>query len=359
MPKQSQNEIDQMIQRARPSNRDLVRRDLMQGINSTVSNLVLKLCEYYYNDGTSKELLCLCGTVMCQYKGSRYNIPIEIWLQNDHPNSAPLAYVKPTLDMYVSQTSRDVHPDGTIIIPYIRNWRHPNSDLNHLLNAMSEAFSQSPPVFSSGGSTTPYPTSTASMPTPQTFITNTGPSTSQSYPHGYPQTQIPQDIYRESLQTAVLDKVRIRLDETIQIGNAQIDSLRRTEQDLTDGQKKLQTLINDAQQQQVQAQNYITNLRAKTNEMLEAAQKMPSSGKENSVKDDALITPAPVYKQLLQAYAEEHAIQDLLYYLADGLRKESIGLDIYLKHVRELSRKQFILRATMHRCRQIAGLSVK
>lgn len=85
--------------------------------------------------------------------------------------------------------------------------------------------------------------------------------------------------------------------------------------------------------------------------MSEATQKMSlsSSGKENSVKDDALVTPAPVYKQLssfiffyfldffifqkrlLQAYAEEHAIQDLLYYLADGLRRESIGLDTYLK----------------------------
>ena len=34
--------------------------------------------------------------------------------------------------------------------------------------------------------------------------------------------------------------------------------------------------------------------------MLEATQKMSSSvsGKENSLKDDALIAPAPVYKQL-------------------------------------------------------------
>jgi hypothetical protein len=31
--------------------------------------------------------------------------------------------------------------------------------------------------------------------------------------------------------------------------------------------------------------------------MSEATQKMSSSGKENSVKDDALIAPAPVYKQ--------------------------------------------------------------
>jgi len=42
----------------------------------------------------------------------------------------------------------------------------------------------------------------------------------------------------------------------------------------------------------------MTSLRTKINETLEATQKMPSSEKENSVKDDALTTPAPIYKQL-------------------------------------------------------------
>jgi hypothetical protein len=86
---------------------------------------------------------------------------------------------------------------------------------------------------------------------------NTGTNTSYSYPYGYPQTQIPQDVYRESMQSAVLTKVRNRLDDTLQISNAQIVSLKKTEQDLIDGEKKIQLLINDAQQQQTQAQVYI------------------------------------------------------------------------------------------------------
>ena len=92
-----------------------------------MSNLVLKLSEYYYNDGTSKELLNLSGTVACQYKGSRYNIPVEIWFQQDHPASVPLAYVKPTSDMHVSPSSKDVLPDGTVIISYLQKWRHVKS----------------------------------------------------------------------------------------------------------------------------------------------------------------------------------------------------------------------------------------
>jgi ESCRT-I complex subunit TSG101 len=126
---------------------------------------------------------------------------------------------------------------------------------------MSNAFGQSPPVYSNAGAiinttrSTPYPTTLSSMPT-----ATGGGSTSFSYPHGYPQIQIPQDVYRDSIQSAVLDKVRHRLDETIQIGNAQIDSLRKTEQDLMDGETKIQLLISDAQQQQVQAQVHISFL---------------------------------------------------------------------------------------------------
>ncbi len=63
-----------------------------------------------------------------------------------------------------------------------------------------------------------------------------------------------QDVYRNSIQSAALDKVRYCLQETLQIGNAQIDSLRKTEQDLIDGEKKIQNVISDVKQQQIQAQ---------------------------------------------------------------------------------------------------------
>jgi hypothetical protein len=66
----------------------------------------------------------LCGQfeISSFSKGSAYNIPVELWVQEDHPNSAPICYVKPTTDMYVSRNNDNVEPDGTIIIPYLRNW---------------------------------------------------------------------------------------------------------------------------------------------------------------------------------------------------------------------------------------------
>ena len=177
---------------------------------------------------------------------------------------------------------------------------------------MSEAFSQSPPVYSNVGAA-------AAASNHSTNVSMSTASASSSYPHGYPPTTLPRDVIRDSMQSAVLDKVRGRLRETVQLGNAQIDSLRRTEQDLTAGENQIQSLINEAKKQQVQAQvslsrsssllfhlvfifqNYLTNMRAKTAEMSEAIQRMsPSSsstGNDHSVREDALVFPAPIYKQ--------------------------------------------------------------
>ena len=109
-----------------PTNRDLVRREINQAISSPSATLILSVKKFIYHTGAAKELLCLEGTVGCTYNGSRYNIPIEIWLQQDHPMVSPIVYVRPTSNMYVSPSSRDVQPDGTVIIPYLRSWRHVN-----------------------------------------------------------------------------------------------------------------------------------------------------------------------------------------------------------------------------------------
>lgn len=61
--------------------------------------------------------------------------------------------------------------------------------------------------------------------------------------------------------------------------------------------------------------------------------------------------------RLLNAYAEEAAIEDTIYYIGEALRNDVIELEVFLKHVRQLSRRQFMLRALMQKCRQKAGLA--
>ena len=60
----------------------------------------------------------------------------------------------------------------------------------------------------------------------------------------------------------------------------------------------------------------------------------------------------------MDAYAEEMALADAIYYLGEALRRGILDCETFLKHVRNLSRKQFFLRATMQKAREKAGLPV-
>ncbi|CAF0798538.1 unnamed protein product [Adineta steineri] len=399
MAKQSQAEIDQMIQRSEYKNRDLVRRDIIQVLQSPQCNLILNLIPYYTNERIYREYLCLTGTVVCQYKANKYNIPIEINIHQNHPSQSPTAKVKPTSNMYISTTNPDVQPDGTIINHYLRSWRHPHSDLCSLINSFSQSFSQLPPVYSSStpvnqptpystntSQSTPYPSIT-SQPTPYpTNISQPTPySTSINQPLPYPtninqstpyptdtsfmpmpmpipmmtnshrhvaqtnESQNSGDVYHESLKSAVVNKISNRYKEITETKQNEISSLEKIQEDLNNGEQKIQSLINQIQQQQILIKNYLTTLTNKTNEI---SQK-PLQKSESAIKDDAIIISKPISKQLLQCYVEDHAIDDLLYYLSDGLKRGSIPLDIYLKHVMKLSRKQFTIRATMIKCREL------
>ena len=61
-------------------------------------------------------------------------------------------------------------------------------------------------------------------------------------------------MLRDSLQTALIDKIRDRLNDLTQLEKAQINSLKKTEQDLQDGHFKIESFIQNIQQQQIQAQ---------------------------------------------------------------------------------------------------------
>lgn len=53
--------------------------------------------------------------------GAVYNIPICIWLLDNHPFSSPMVYVKPTPDMLI-KASRHVDQNGKVYLPYLHEW---------------------------------------------------------------------------------------------------------------------------------------------------------------------------------------------------------------------------------------------
>uniref|UniRef100_A0A2M4AGB9 Putative vacuolar sorting protein/ubiquitin receptor vps23 n=1 Tax=Anopheles triannulatus TaxID=58253 RepID=A0A2M4AGB9_9DIPT len=369
--------------------------------------------EYVFNDGSTKMLLNLHGTIPVKFKGNTYNIPICIWLMDTHPKNAPICYVKPTPDMRI-KVSSFVDFNGKIYLPYLHEWNPKNADLLDLIQIMSVTFGDVPPVYSKGPET---------YPKQQPYMPPMPPTTSTSYMQPYPaqggfppypvpgagagyngygqppgpapgaagQVYLPygagagggggmppyppvpgsisstpalnqgtgtitEEHIRASLISAVEDKLKRRVHEKVNQCQAEIQTLKRTQMELNEGQSKIQDIMTRLQRDEQELTKSITVLKDKEKELERALESIEQV--DTIDVDEAVTTTAPLYKQLLNAYAEEAAIEDATYFIGEALRSGVIDLEVFLKQIRQLSRKQFMLRALMQKCRQKAGLSV-
>jgi len=167
---------------------------------------------------------------------------------------------------------------------------------------------------------------------------------------------ITQEHIKASILSAVEDKVRRRIREEFSARGAETDSLKKIGEDLNAGKGRLEQMMNRLNLESEELDRNIATLEEKQTEMTGLVSKLEES--EELDVDEAVSASAPLYKQLLAAYAEESATEDALYFLGEALRRGVIDCDVFLKHVRNLSRRQFMLRATMQKCRQKAGLVV-
>jgi ESCRT-I complex subunit TSG101 len=415
--------------------KDLSKRDISQALDY-FKELNPKQDKYVYPNGQVKDLLTLSGTVPVNFKGVRYNIPVQIYLSDLHPYTPPIAYVRPTPDMSIN-VSETVDSNGRVMLPFLTEWNYPHSDLYMLLNFMTIRFSEHTPLFAKSNASNgrninpsnsssnfannplPYPTDsrppypmpntyTSSMPsypsanssynydqaaTAQNNLPPYSSATSGVYPPAsnnpyYPMNNTPQiksassssmggqarissqpvqnnntgyqddtikpEYYRMSLISAIQDKVRIKYNENVEAKMAEIDSLKRVNDDLKRSQSYLDNLISDATNEMSSIERLTEQLKIKSVEITESLNRIQHRDKANI--EDAIVTPMPLYRQILQLYAEELSIQDLIYYLSEGLSRNSISLENFLKQIRLLTRKQFMLRATMQKAREKAGL---
>ncbi|EDM07247.1 tumor susceptibility gene 101 [Rattus norvegicus] len=371
--------------------RDLTVRQTVNVI-AMYKDLKPVLDSYVFNDGSSRELVNLTGTIPVRYRGNIYNIPICLWLLDTYPYNPPICFVKPTSSMTI-KTGKHVDANGKIYLPYLHDWKHPRSELLELIQIMIVIFGEEPPVFSRPTVSASYPPYTAAGP-PNTSYLPSMPSGISAYPSGYPpnpsgypgcpyppagpypattSSQYPsqppvttagpsrdgtisEDTIRASLISAVSDKLRWRMKEEMDGAQAELNALKRTEEDLKKGHQKLEEMVTRLDQEVAEVDKNIELLKKKDEELSSALEKMENQSENNDI-DEVIIPTAPLYKQILNLYAEENAIEDTIFYLGEALRRGVIDLDVFLKHVRLLSRKQFQLRALMQKARKTAGLS--
>lgn len=255
-----------------------------------------------------------------------------------HPYNAPICYVKPTADMHI-KVSMYVDQNGKIYLPYLHDWQPNSSDLMGLIQVMIVTFGEHPPVYSKPKET-PYPRQ-AFMPqpggaNPSSFNPSFPPSsnfppypgsnfsggfppypnsaaTNTPYPPGgfmpmsgfnSPPSQnnnvggtgtITDEHIKASLISAVEDKMRRRIQEKVNQCQAEIQTLKRTKQELMEGQSKLGEIMKKLERDEIELNKNIQLLRDKEVELTKSLDVLEQNDQIDV--DEAVTTTAPLYKQ--------------------------------------------------------------
>jgi len=381
---------------------DVAINDINQAIYH-YKDLRVKCDNFFYNDGTTREMINLCGTIPVSYKNSVYNIPVILWIQEQHPYTAPICFVQPTKTMQVRQ-GKHVDGNGKLFLDYLHNWNSRSHNLSTLIQNMRAAFGLEPPVFSKQPqsqpthspayrtgfprmSSLPYPTSNPQGPPTRNYqpampmpgsIRPPYPQSSQpanylpypTYPTGQPVPNTPyptptpigqrdvaldDNMILASLRSAVNDTLKRRMRDTYTQATTELKSFQKTELDLKNSQQRVFDIEKMLKDEIIQADQNLELLKEKNVTMKDEIDQ--TQNKQDSLSpDDFVQTTTPVYKQVVNSHAEDQAIEDLIYHLVVATDKNSIELDVMLKHVRSLYREQFMLRRVIDKCRKTARL---
>lgn len=367
-----------------------------------------KLDKFTFNDGRTRDLICLEGTIPVPYRSSMYNIPVALWILDTHPIHAPLAYVRPTPEMQI-KVSQHVDGNGKIYLPYLHEWEGSNSDILGLVQMLIITFGEQPPVFARPQNQgppqpppqtsqppypahPPYPTQSSPYGGYQPYPPVVGPGFQPppvqpsayppvstqgpggSYPPPYPppvssqtstvsqgsnSSTITQEHILMSMRSGVEDMVRRKLREEYAMKNVEIQSLNKVRDELNTGQLQLSRTIETIDRETEVLDRSIRELKVEQEKLEEAKKEADRMTDATDMKpEDAVSTTTPLYRQLLNAHAEEAAVHEAIYYLGEAMKQEVIDCDVFLKQVRKMARRQFFLKATMNKCRKVAGLPV-
>lgn len=361
---------------------DTAKEDILNALNA-FPDLFPSVESFAFPNADRLPTFCLKGVIPVQHKGATYNIPVALYVTDAHPYYAPMCFVRPTSNMVIKE-SKTVDKKGRIYLPYLSDWQYPRYDLTGLLQVMTVCFQDNSPVFSKvsdrsrptpniGASIiqpyTPYPTSMPAGMPPYTLGTSSASQSYQPYPTPYPSfssTSTPQSgsvggtvdptHLKESLLSAVGDKIRQRLREKLETVYLELQSVKQIQIELETGKQKLKQYIDELSVAQTQMEASLSVYKEKK-ETLSTI--LASCDSESSVDIDSVIDACtPLHRQIIRCYAQDCTIDDAIYFLGKAVKQGRIKLAVYLREVRELSRKQFVYRATLQKGRQKAGLPV-
>ncbi|BDA41500.1 Tumor susceptibility gene 101 protein [Coccomyxa sp. Obi] len=343
----------------------VIRQHLLDLV-SEFPTLILKKQPYTHTNGSTVQLLMADGTLPMYYQNVKYNIPVSIWLPEAYPRQPPIMYVVPTPDMIVKPQHSFVDPSGMVFSPYIRNWVNGRSNLVDMAQDTSMQFGQDPPLFSKPPNYFP-PAQPPTAQHPDTFLAHNPihrPSSSQGATpsssgniwagavaamSGRPPSPPPpnlEELFRKSAVAELTKRLQGSLARANEAATADMDRLFEQQAELTKRGRDIARGVESIQAERHALEGCVLEMSGKAaalGKWLEENEKKQVSGE---VDADTAIVPADVLsKQALEGQAEDLALEDALYSLDKALQANSLTPEVYIKQVRALCGKQFMVRA--------------
>ena len=157
------------------------------------------------------------------------------------------------------------------------------------------------------------------------------------------------------METHLSTSVRRHLTQLLQEKAQVIGKLTEQKQTMMAGRQQLTDMITQIEREEETTDGHIAALQKHIAALKESVSEMESE--EAIDVDKAIKTTAPLYRQILELVADDGTLEDTIYQLGKALHAGELSLDLYLRHVRRLSEKQFRTRALIIKARSKAGLS--
>ena len=135
---------------------------------------------------------------------------------------------------------------------------------------------------------------------------------------------------------------RGKLGEEFAKTKAEVDSLHLINKELLERQENLTNILRTIDLKNTEVKE--------SKDLLEDTEKYLRKCDEIQSKEftednvDEVVEIGPSHKSLLELIVVDEAIKDTIYALGHLLNEGNLSLEIYLKKIRELSRKQFVIR---------------
>ncbi|KAG0201642.1 hypothetical protein BGX28_005588 [Mortierella sp. GBA30] len=314
--------------------------------------LVPKAETYTHDNGRSQLLLSLIGTVPITYQSATYNIPVAFWLPTSYPSVAPIVFVTPTALMLV-KAGKYVDISGRCYHPYLAYWSNrSDSNLVDLINIMQGVFSQEPPVYAKSNISTHQQQQQQQQQSSPTLGSYPSPTTSQNrYPSS--STFGPSSQQLTPQQAQLYTKLQAALLEFNTASSREMDNLVTVNKQLNDAETRTKAELQSLKDMNSKIQYNIATLTRcidQLNVKIEQIRTWP----EEPV-DEIICGSSVVHNQLFELVAEEIAIEDTIYYLGKALSQDKVELNAYMKHLRNLSREQFMKKALIKKVKAQLG----